>query len=136
MGIILWKWKFVIAPALISENLGIKNGKKQIKKSWGSFETRKIYTGIRLPLAGDVVNIPDYGPCKVERVKYVNGVRSRAWIVSIVISPKSLGNTNWWLENRNHPIHKHQQNWKLSFSFIKEDYNDLELADEYILEED
>ena len=64
MGIILWKWKFIIAPALISENLGIKNGKKQIKKSWGSFETRRIYTGIRLPLTGDVVNIPDYGSIK------------------------------------------------------------------------
>jgi hypothetical protein len=95
VGIFTWTWRFCIAPALIVEQIGFKGGEPLIRKRFVRFATSRTYSGFTLPRAGDVVNIPDHGPCKVERVLYAGGKPSKNFIVDIVISPKSISDPKW-----------------------------------------
>ena len=132
MGLLTWSWKFCIAPVEILEQIGFKNGKPLIRKRYVNFVTRRTYSGFNLPRAGDVVDIPDHGPCKVERVIYPGGRPSKTFIVDIVISPKSINDPNWWKINQDPLLLKNRSNWSLGGSIIREDFIDLELPeDEY-----
>ncbi len=133
MSFLIWSWIIEIAPAPIIESRGEKGRKKMFYKRLGGFQTRRTFSGLRLPAAGEMVLVPDYGPCKVERVI---GIRSRSYYQSIIISPKSIGNDKWWEKNRNHPISIHSQNWKLNTNFIRDNYRDLDLPEDCYLEDD
>lgn len=65
MGLFTWSWKFCIAPVEIFEQVGFQNGLPLIRKRYVSFFTHRTYSGFHLPRAGDVVDIPDHGTCKV-----------------------------------------------------------------------
>ena len=135
MGLFTWTWIYEIAPVETIEKHEI-NSKSKIFRKMGGFQTRKIYSGLKLPSAGEMVKIPDYGVAKVERVNFVNGYKSRAFTVTIVISPKSLGNSKWWKENRNNPIVEYSQNWKLNTTFMRGDYIDLEIPEDTYVDDD
>ena len=89
--------------------------------------SRKIFRGIKHPVPGDVVGIPNYGECKIERVIYWTNRPSRSYVLGIVISPDSLGNHQWWAENRNNPVSKFPENWTFDFELPKTYFKDIEV---------
>ena len=128
MGLLTWEWKFYIAPAPIIEKQHPYTDREIFYRHWGMYITRKIFKGLKHPVAGDMVEIPNYGPCKVERVLYWSGRPSRSFTLGIVISPDSLGNHEWWIENKNNPVSKFGENWTIDFELPKSYFRDLDIA--------
>lgn len=127
MGLLMWEWKFYIAPAPIIEKQNPYTDREVSYRHWGMFLTRKIFRGFKHPIAGDVVDIPNYGPCKVERVIYWTNRPSRSFVLGVVISPDSLGNQQWWSENKNNPVSKFPENWTLDFDLPTPFFKDIEV---------
>ena len=127
MSFLIWEWKFYIAPAPIIEKQNPYTDREISYRHWGMFITRKIFRGLKHPIAGDVVDIPNYGPCKVERVLYWTNRPSRSFVLGVVISPDSLGNQKWWRENKNNPVSKFPENWTLDFDLPKPYFKDIEV---------
>ena len=127
MSFLIWEWKFYIAPAPIIEKQNPYTDREISYRHWGMFITRKIFRGLKHPIAGDVVDIPNYGPCKVERVLYWTNRPSRSFVLGVVISPDSLGNQKWWRENTNNPVSKFPENWTLDFDLPKPYFKDIEV---------
>lgn len=127
MSGIFWNWKYYIAPAPVIEKQTNSDSSSRLFKHWGMYVTKNVFKGLKHPTAGDVVQLPDYGPCKVERVLFWAARPSRGFILGIVISPSSLGNDEWWSENRNHPVAKHGDNWTLEFEIPKSYFKDLNI---------
>ena len=123
----MWEWKFYIAPAPIIEKQNPYTDREIFYRHWGMFLTRKIFRGFKHPIAGDVVDIPNYGPCKVERVLYWTNRPSRSFVLGVVISPDSLGNQKWWTENKNNPVSKFPENWTFDFDLPKPYFKDIEV---------
>jgi hypothetical protein len=92
------------------------------------YVSKKIFKGFNHPVAGDMVNIPNYGSCKVERVIHWSGRPSRSFTLGIVISPDSLGNQEWWIENKNNPVAKFGENWTFDFELPKSYFKDINVA--------
>lgn len=132
---IRWRWVYAIAPAPIIEKVTHPNGTPNaLFRHWGMFQTRKIYKGFTLPRAGDMVEIPTYGSCKVERVIQVSKNLGRELLVHVIISPKSLGNEEWWNEHRNDPVVKSQELWTFDFDGMKSYFKDLEVPESDFVE--
>jgi hypothetical protein len=129
MAGLFWTWNFYIAPAPIIENQSPFTDTPKLFRHWGIYKTKKVFKGFKHPVAGDVINIPDYGPCKVERVIYWAVRPSRNYLLAVVISPRSIGNDEWWLENRNNPVAKHSENWTLEFELPKNRFKDLDIPE-------
>jgi hypothetical protein len=127
MGLLIWEWKYYIAPAPIIEKQNPYSDREFSYRHWGMFITRKNFKGFKHPMAGDVVDIPNYGPCKVERVIYWTNRPSRSFVLGIVISPNSLGNQQWWSENKNNPVSKFPENWTFDFDLPKHYFKDIEV---------
>ena len=127
MGLLMWEWKFYIAPAPIIEKQNPYTDREISYRHWGMFLTRKIFRGFKHPIAGEVVDIPNYGPCKVERVLYWTNRPSRSFVLGVVISPDSLGNQKWWTENKNNPVSKFPENWTFDFDLPKPYFKDIEV---------
>ena len=127
MGLLMWEWKFYIAPAPIIEKQNPYTDREISYQHWGMYLTRKIFRGFKHPIAGDVVDIPNYGPCKVERVLYWTNRPSRSFVLGVVISPDSLGNQKWWTENKNNPVSKFPENWTFDFDLPKPYFKDIEV---------
>ncbi len=127
MGLLNWNWKFYIAPAPLIERQNPYNDHEISYRNWGMYVTRKIFRGLKHPIAGDMVNIPNYGPCKVERVIYWTNRPSRRFVLGVVISPDSLGNQKWWSENKNDPVSKFPENWTFDFELPKPYFKDIEI---------
>ena len=68
MGLLTWEWKFYIAPAPIIEKQNPFTDQEVLYRHWGMFISKKIFKGFKHPVAGDMVSVPNYGHCKVERV--------------------------------------------------------------------
>lgn len=64
MGLLTWEWKFYIAPAPIVEKQHAYTDREVLFRHWGMYISKRAYKGIKHPLAGDVIDIPDYGPCR------------------------------------------------------------------------
>ena len=45
----------------------------------------------------------------------------------MVISPDSLGNEQWWIDNKNNPVAKFGDQWTFDFDLAKSYFNDLEV---------
>lgn len=144
----MWSWKIAIGPVAIIE---IRNspesrggfggpriamgrdlaqdkpegGARATFKHWGMFETRRVYSSWKLPRAGNVISIPTYRRCKIERVFFTLNKPSRDYIVTIVISPSSLGAEEWWEQNINDPIVNGNLLWTFDLSFRRENFKDL-----------
>ena len=127
MGLFIWEWKFYIAPAPIIEKQNPYAEHSILYRHWGMYISRKIFRGIKHPVPGDVVGIPNYGECKIERVIYWTNRPSRSYVLGIVISPDSLGNHQWWAENRNNPVSKFPENWTFDFEVPKTYFKDIEV---------
>jgi hypothetical protein len=89
--------------------------------------SKKTYRGFKHPLAGDVVDIPNYGPCKVERVLFWAAKPSRSFTLGVVISPQSIGDIEWWLNNKNHPVARYGENWTFDMDLPKSYFRDVEV---------
>jgi hypothetical protein len=127
MAGLFWEWHFYIAPAPIIEKQNPYSDNERSFRHWGLYKTKKTFKSLRHPVAGDVVSIPDYGPCKIERVIHWSRVPSRNFTLAVVISPKSIGDEAWWLENKNNPVARHGDNWTLEFDLPKIYFSDLEI---------
>lgn len=125
MGLLIWEWKFYIAPAPIIEKQNPFTDQEVLYRHWGMFISKKIFKGFKHPVAGDMVSIPNYGNCKVERVIYWSARPSRSFVLGVVISPDSLGNEQWWIENQNNPVAKFGDQWTLDFDLAKNYFKDL-----------
>jgi hypothetical protein len=126
---LLWEWHYYIAPAPIIEKQDPYTENPRSFRHWGLYKTKKTFKSFRHPNAGDVLDIPDYGPCKVERVIHWSRLPSRNYTLAVVISPKSHGNEDWWIQNKNHPVAKHGANWTLEFELPKRHFSDLEIPE-------
>ena len=133
MGIFSWEWRYYIAPAPIIENRNPHTDSPERFQHWGMFISKKTFKGFSHPRAGDVVNLPNYGHCKVERVLYWANRPSRSFTLGVVISPKSIGDENWWFEHKNHPVAKNSDNWTLDFDLPKSYFKDLEIPEGKII---
>jgi hypothetical protein len=127
VGLLTWDWKFYIAPAPIIEKQNPYTDREISYRHWGMYVTRKIFRGLKHPIAGDMVDIPNYGPCKVERVIYWTSRPSRSFVLGVVISPDSLGNQQWWSENKNNPVTKFSENWTFDLDLPKPYFKDIEV---------
>ena len=127
MGLFTWEWKFYIAPAPIVEKQNPFTDRESLYLHWGMYVSKKSFKGLKHPVSGDMVEIPNYGPCRVERVIYWSSRPSRSFVIAVVISPDSLGNHQWWLENRNNPVSKFGENWTLDFELPKSYFKDIEV---------
>ena len=130
-----WRWVYVIAPAPIIEKVTHPNGTPNaLFRHWGMFQLRKVYKGFKLPRAGDMAELPMYGSCKVERVIQFSKNLGRELLVYVVISPKSLGNDEWWDDHRNDPVVKSQELWTLEFDGMRRHFTDLEIPEDDFVE--
>jgi hypothetical protein len=129
MGLLTWEWRFYIAPAPIIENKNPFTDSPKSFRHWGMFISKKTFKGFKHPFAGDVVNLPNYGPCKVERVLYWANRPSRSFTLGVVISPESIGDEEWWLQNKNHPVSKNGENWTLDFELPRSYFKDLSVPE-------
>jgi hypothetical protein len=127
VGLLIWDWKFYIAPAPIIEKQNPYTDREISYRHWGMYVTRKIFRGLKHPIAGDLADIPNYGPCKVERVIYWTSRPSRSFVLGVVISPDSLGSQQWWSENKNDPVSKFPENWTFDFDLPKPYFKDIEV---------
>jgi hypothetical protein len=127
VGLLIWDWKFYIAPAPIIEKQNPYTDREISYRHWGMYVTRKIFRGLKHPIAGDMVDIPNYGPCKVERVIYWTSRPSRSFVLGVVISPDSLGNQQWWSEHKNNPVSKFPENWTFDLDLPKPYFKDIEI---------
>ena len=127
MGLLTWEWKFYIAPAPIIEKQQPYTDREAFFTHWGMYITKKTFKGFKHPVAGDVVDIPNYGQCKVERVLYWANRPSRSYTLGIVISAKSIGDNEWWLNNRNQPVALFGENWTFDMDLPKSYFKDLEV---------
>lgn len=127
MGLLIWEWKFYIAPAPVIEKQNPYTDREIFYRHWGMYLTRKKFKGFKHPMAGDVVDIPNYGPCKVERVIYWTEKPSRSLVLGVVISPDSLGDQTWWSENKNNPVSKFPENWTFDFDLPKRYFKDIDV---------
>lgn len=133
MGIFTWEWRYYIAPAPIIEKQFVSENATRSFRHWGMYISKKVFRGFKHPKAGDVVSIPDYGACKVERVLYWANFPSRSFTLGIVISPRSLGDDSWWVENKNNPVAKHSENWNFDIELPRSYFKDLEIpANDYL----
>ena len=48
----------------------------------------------------------------------------------VVISPKSLGNDDWWAEHRNDPVVKSEELWTFDFDGMRRYFTDLEIPED------
>ena len=128
MGLFFWEWKFYIAPAPIVEKLNPYSENERLFRHWGMYVTKKVFKGLKHPAAGDVVSIPNYGPCKVERVIYWSKIPSKSFAIAIVVSPESLGNSEWWLTHRNNPVAEHGKDWTFQLDLPKTYFTDLQIT--------
>jgi hypothetical protein len=130
MTSIRWRWVYAIGPAPIIEKVTHPNGTQNaLFRHWGLFKTRKIYRGFKLPRAGEMAEIPNYGLCKIERVLQFSKNLGRDLLVYVVISPKSLGDDEWWVQHRNDPVVKSQQNWVFDMDDIRSYFKDLDIPE-------
>lgn len=127
MGLLTWEWKFYIAPAPIIEKQHPYTDREVLFKHWGMYISKKTFKGLKHPVAGDVVDIPNYGHCKVERVLYWARRPSRSYTLGIVVSPDSIGSDDWWLNNRNQPVAAFGENWTIDMDLPKSYFKDLEI---------
>lgn len=131
MGILKYDWEFEIAPAPIVLNMqrGSRSGKNKYKLFWGRYLKEKTFSGLNYPKVGEVVEVPDFGKCKIERLIPFHGNKiSRNFHIRVVISWKALGNKAWWDSNINCPD---KFGWELR-KLTKEDlkiFGDLEIPD-------
>ena len=125
VGLLTWEWKFYIAPAPIIEKQHPNTDREVLYRHWGMYLSKKTYRGFKHPVAGDVVDIPNYGPCKVERILYWVSRPSRSYTLGVVISPQSIGDSEWWLSNRNHPVSRFGDSWSFDMDLPKVYFNDL-----------
>lgn len=129
MGLLTWEWKYYIAPAPIIEKQNPFTGRELSFRHWGMYVSKKVFKGLKHPVAGDMVKIPHYGPCKVERVLYWASSPSRSYILGIVVSPESLGNSEWWSTNLNDPVAKFSESWTLDFDLPRAYFKDLTIPE-------
>ncbi len=129
MGLLTWNWKFYIAPAPVIEKQNLYTDRELLFRHWGMYVSRSVFKGFKHPIAGDVVDIPNYGHCKVERVLYWASRPSRSFTLGIVISPDNLGDATWWLNNRNNPVAKFGENWTLDFDLPRAYFKDLTIPE-------
>ena len=106
MGILKYEWQFEIAPApiTIGYQSDTRGGKHRFELIWGRYVKERNYSGINYPKVGEVVEVPDFGKCKIERLIPLAGNKiSRNSDIRVIISWKSIGNKNWWDSNVNSP---------------------------------
>jgi len=127
VGLLTWQWKFYIAPAPIIEKRHPHTDREVFYRHWGMYVSKKIFKGFKHPNSGDMVDIPNYGPCKVERVIYWSKYPSRSFVIGIVISPDSLGNHEWWVKNSNNPVANFGENWTMEFKLPSSYFKDLQV---------
>ena len=127
MGLFAWEWKFYIAPAPIVEKQNPFTIRESLYLHWGMYVSKKTFKGLKHPVSGDMVEIPNYGPCRVERVIYWASRPSRSFVIGVVISPDSIGNYQWWLDNRNNPVSKFGENWTMDFELARSYFKDIEV---------
>jgi hypothetical protein len=130
MGLIEYDWHFEIAPApIVIKSLEPKGKKEKFTLVWGKYENQKPFTGFRYPKVGEVVEVPDFGKCKVERIIPLTGSKiSRNTILRIIISWKSIGNKSWWDTHINYPAKLYWQGMKLTENDRKI-FKDLDIPD-------
>lgn len=133
MGILTWEWRYYIAPAPIIEKQFVSGDETRSFCHWGMYISKEVFKGFKHPKAGDVVAIPDYGPCKVERVLYWTSYPSRSFTLGIVVSARSLGDDSWWASNINNPVAKHFENWNFDMDLPRTYFKDLEIPENGIV---
>lgn len=127
MGLLTWEWKFYIAPAPIIEKQNSYSEREMLYRHWGMYISKRAFRGFNHPVAGDVVDVPNYGPCKVERVLYWTKRPSRSFTLGIVISSASIGDKQWWLDNRNQPVARFGEDWTFEMDLPKSYFKDLDI---------
>ena len=106
---------------------GSNGVKDKYKLVWGKYVNDRTFSGVGYPKVGEVIDIPDFGKCKIERLAPLIGSSiSRNSPIRVIISWKSIGNKTWWEDHINSPAHYGWQALKINENDLKI-FSDIEI---------